>query len=221
MAKRCGLGCWVVCVAALAGLALAQEEAELPPGTRMVIVEEVPLTGREIRVGESDVFRLASTEKMLVRVEMGQEGREGAPPVVVTPRVGQAWTMRMQFVHDPEIGGRFVTAEEMRRQVESNTADYTDVATEKEAKCRTLKYGGRQGCYAVMTDRRLVDVAQPPPNDFRHVAVGIVRVSEESVLEFQIFTNDLASRDFFGPMEYAMGFVKPAPSTQPVPVPAK
>lgn len=167
------------------------------------VMAQEELAAREIRVGERDVFRVASTPERVVQVE------PGGLVAAVAPRGEPRYVMRLQFVPDPEIGGKLVTLEEMKRQVESDAADFTDVAVEKEIKCRSVKYGGRTGCYATLTDGRLVDVANPPVNDFKHVAVGVIRLSEETVLQFRILTNDLASRDFFGPLEYAMSLVKP------------
>lgn len=123
--------------------------------------------------------------------------------------------MRMLLVADPEIGGKYVTADEMRGYVEKASADYIDVSAEQAVRCKTLKYNGRTGYYATFLDKRLEGVARPEPNDYRYAAVGIVRLSDSSVLQFYLFTNDLASRDFFGPLEYALNLVKSPATTRP------
>lgn len=227
MAKSYRYVCSLAWVVALGALVWAQEEPAAPEqpqlGRRVVIMENLPAEGRDIRVGGADTFHLASTAQMLARVEVGRVGEAGdggetqeeGKVVVLSPRAGQAYSMRIVFVADPEIGGKFVTADEMRQYVEKAAADYTDVAVERAVRSKAIKYNGRPGCYATFTDKRLVEVAQPQPNDFRYVAVGIVRLSEASVLQFQLFTNDLASRDFFDPLEYALRLVKPAASTRP------
>ncbi len=216
MAMHGRYGLCLVCVVALTASAWAQEEPNPPvqegPDRRAVIVEEIPAAGRDVRVGETETFHLASTAQMLAQMEVGEDT---SMAVVLSPRAGQAYSMRLVFVADPEIGGKFVTADEMRGYVEKAAVDYTDVAVEPAVRSKTIKYNGRPGCYATFTDKRLVEVTQPRANDFRYVAVGIVRLSEGSVLQFKLFTNDLASRDFFDPLEYALRLVKPAASTRP------
>lgn len=69
--------CSLVLVGVLGAWGWAQQEAQ-PPAQQVprgvVVVEEIPANGRDVRVGASDTFHLAGSEQILVRTEVGRLG---------------------------------------------------------------------------------------------------------------------------------------------------
>ena len=117
--------------------------------------------------------------------------------------------------------GDLGTMEKMEQAVAEESAPYVEESVEKKVQFKSLKYAGRAGVYAVFTDSRLVEEKTPRPNDYRYAVVGMVRLSEGAAFRFSLLVNDLRSQDYFGPLHYALSFVKAAdeastrPATRP------
>jgi hypothetical protein len=174
---------------------------------------------QEIKVTDEDRFTIANTQGIRAEVVpipagvmvggAGQGGQAGAGSEVAgvvraLPEDGEGFAMTLVFSAKGELG----TMERLEQAVAEDSAPYVGMSVEKKAQFKTLKYAGRAGVYAVFTDARLVEEKTPRPNDYRYAVVGIVRLSEASVLRFNLLVNDLGSQDYFGPLHYALSFIK-------------
>ncbi len=200
----------IVCIA-LSCAAIAQTEPgqlePLPP-REQVVLRPVPADGQTIAT-PADTFTITNIPEMRANVSV-EKGL-----VLVLPAAGQKFVMYLKFSADAVEGGQLVSEKQMQDAIAKLSEAFLAESEEGKPRFKSIKYSGRGGWYALFTDKRLAGVQQPRADDYRYAVVGLLRLSEGSMLQFTLMVNDLASPDFYGPLNYAMKFAKPLPASQP------
>lgn len=162
--------------------------ARLLLGLALAVAAAAPLLAREERVTVAKGVGVSVTvpEGWIWASAPAEAGLIGAR---LTSEDGQV-TLQLTFFPDP--AGRMQEEELQLDLMDDLVAPFLPDSVEQAARLEPLLRGRGIGLYAVFTDRKLVGLAELPPNEFRHATTG-VRTGRGWFAVFTLLSQDLQS----------------------------
>lgn len=133
--------------------------------------------------------------------------------VVVIRDADETFSLKLTFLCDTPDLAQADSPEKMKQWLLDNYADvyYAD-SLEKQTHVplhvQSFAPGGRYGCLIRLTDKRFADIP-PPPGEWKMATFGIVRLSADSALAFELLTNSCDDSAYGSVLDYIGSFVKP------------
>ncbi len=141
-----------------------------------------------LQINAKDTFVVTDSADMDIEVQK-QEPMKFAD-VKVTPKKGSAYILMLYFKSDTPDIAQFNTREKMQDSVIASSQQYLLGSVEQNITLKELKLRNGYGYYAMLTDARLAKLIKVPPGEFKFITNGIIRLSYDSVLVFNLMTND-------------------------------
>jgi hypothetical protein len=116
--------------------------------------------------------------------------------------------MMLYFKCDTPDLAAFDTPEKIAESILESSKQYLPHIVEKEITLQPVPVKNTFGYFTIMTDAELVQKTQIPPDEYKYLTRGMVRLSKDSVLGFSLMTNDVTTSDYNKLMEYIYHFVK-------------
>ncbi len=124
-----------------------------------------------------------------------------------------AFSLKLTFFCDTPDLAKADSPEKMERWLVSNYAEVYEESLEKQThvplRVQSFAPGGRYGCLIRLTDKRFADIP-PPPGEWKMATFGIVRLSADSALAFELLTNSADDSAYASLLDYIGSFVRPA-----------
>jgi hypothetical protein len=119
-------------------------------------------------------------------------------------------SVQVEFL--PDVEERFANGRARKELMNQLFSEYVESSTEKAMQFEELEPSIGAGSYCVFTDAKLVNRAELPPGEFRHLTVG-VKAWPGVVAVFTCFSNDLKSARYTAVMRMLRESVheKPVP----------
>lgn len=142
------------------------------------------------------------------------------PGRYLTLRFGQArirdaagtFSLKLTFFCDTPDLAKADSPEKMERWLRDNYAEVYEESLEKQThvplRVHPFAPRGRYGCLIRLTDKRFADIP-PPPGEWKMATFGIVRLSADSALAFELLTNSCDDSAYGSVLDYIGSFVKP------------
>ena len=120
--------------------------------------------------------------------------------------------LKLTFLCDTPDLAKFDSPDKMRRWLVDNYADAYEESLEKQThvplRVESFAPGGRYGFLIRLTDKHFADTP-PPPGEWKMATFGIVRLSADSALAFELLTNSVDDSAYKSLLDYIGSFVKP------------
>ena len=132
--------------------------------------------------------------------------------VVVIRDADETFSLKLTFLCDTPDLAQADSPEKMKQWLLDNYADvyYAD-SLEKQThvplQVQPFAPGGRYGFLIRLTDKNFADVP-PPPGEWKMATFGIVRVSADSALAFELLTNSADDSAYGSLLDYIGSFSK-------------
>ncbi len=88
------------------------------------------------------------------------------------------------------------------------TEKYLPYVFEKEIKLIDVNWKGQYGSYCILTDSALANAKSIPPNQFKYLTRGMVRLSEDSALGFSLMTNEINTEKYQEMLSHIKSWIK-------------
>ena len=162
---------------------------------------------------ETHKFEVALCDAYLVsetgnwNVEVTNYVRHRLADVKISPKSGYDFNMKLLFKSDSE---GFFTPHMIQRSVRHNTEVYLPYIVENKINLKPAPLPDGTGYYAVITDKKWAKAKKVPAGNYKYMTRGLYRTSPETVLEFSVMTNEVASDNYKSLLEYVFSFMKKA-----------
>ena len=143
----------------------------------------------EIVTSLNDTFILSETKDY--RIEVKRYLALRFADIQVLPKRGSRFNLMLYFKSDTEDLAQFNTPQKIAASIKRSSEEYLPYIVEKKITIKDLYPRKYFGSYTVLTDKRLSKVKTVPPNEFRYLGRGMLRVSRDSVVGFSLMTNDM------------------------------
>ena len=143
----------------------------------------------EIVTSLHDTFVLSDTNDYHIEVKRYLTLRFA--DIQVLPKNDGSFNLMLYFKSDTKDLAQFNNPEKIAASIRKSSEEYLPYITEKQIIIKDLSPKSYYGSYTVMTDNKLSKVKVVPPNEFRYLGRGMLRVSQDSVLGFSLMTNDI------------------------------
>ena len=132
---------------------------------------------------------------------------------VVIRDADETFSLKLTFLCDTPDLAKFDSPEKMRRWLLDNYANvYYEDSLEKQThvplRVQSFAPGGRYGSLVRLTDKHFADTP-PPPGEWKVATFGIVRLSADSAMTFELLTNSVDDSAYESLLDYIGSFVKP------------
>jgi hypothetical protein len=162
----------------------------------------------KLQMSLNDTFVVKDSEKWRVTVDKVLPLRYGN--VKVLPKKGYDFSLMLYFKCDTPDLAQFDSFEKMDRSILASSQQYLPDSVEKKVEIKRLNVKGWYGCSTVLTDKDVAGQKAVPPDQFKYMTRGMVRLSPDSALGFSLMTNQLDSPQYKELMDYVFSFVKPS-----------
>ena len=161
----------------------------------------------EIKLTPDDVFRLRETDHWTVTVEDEKPLRFA--DVRMREKRGYPFALTLSFRADTPDIGQYDAPEKMERAVLNSTQKYMPYIIEKTIALQKVPVTSTYGVFTVITDAEVAQKQKTEPREFKYMTLGMVRLSKNSALVFNLVTPDIDSSEYRKILQYIYGFVKP------------
>ena len=171
----------------------------------LILMVGTSICAQELRMSMSDVFRVEETADWSVQVERLLTLRFA--DVLITPKRGYDFSMKLFFKCDTPDLAQFDTPEKIAASVRTSSAKYLPYIEEKEIVLKPAPVEPMYGFLTVLTDAEEAKKNVHAPGEFKYMTRGMVRLSKDSALGFSLMTNDTHSQEYKKLLGYVYSFV--------------
>jgi len=166
----------------------------------------VHMEARELFLSLNDTFTVTNTAKWTVSV-LNQVDLRSAD-IEVKPRGKKSFYLTLYFKCDTKDLAQYDTPEKMKKSVIETSQKYLGVVVEKEIAVEAITNRGWYGFKTTLTDAALAGTRPPPDGQFLYMIRGMIRLSEDSALGFNLMTNDPNSGETREIEQYICAFAR-------------
>ena len=128
--------------------------------------------------------------------------------VKVTPKNDNSFNLMLYFKCDTEDLSEFDSPIKIQNSVIRSSREYLPYVIEEDVELINVNWKGQYGTYCILTDATLASAQKIPPNQFKYLTRGMVRLSKDSVLGFSLMTNEINSDKYNALLGYIQRFIK-------------
>ena len=125
---------------------------------------------------------------------------------------GKTFSLKLTFLCDTPDVARFDSPEKMERWLRDNYAGAYEESLEKQThvplQVQSFAPEGRYGFLIRLTDKHFADTP-PPPGEWKMATFGIIRLSADTALAFELLTNSVDGPAYESLLDYIGSFAKP------------
>ncbi|WP_419176781.1 hypothetical protein [Desulfosediminicola sp.] len=128
--------------------------------------------------------------------------------VKITPKQDNSFSMMLYFKCDTKDLAQFDSLSKIKKSVKRSSEKYLPYVFEKEIKLIDVNWKGQYGSYCILTDSALANAKSIPPNQFKYLTRGMVRLSEDSALGFSLMTNEINTEKYQEMLSHIKSWIK-------------
>lgn len=159
-----------------------------------------------LRMSLQDEFILQETDD--IKIEVQELVMLRYANLKIQPRKMYTYDMMLYFKCDTKDLSQYNSPSKIASSVLKTTLHYMPYVVEKEIDLKEANWNGQYGFYTILTDAKLINETTLPKGQFKYVTLGMVRLSEDSVLGFSVFTNKVLDQSHSDLLTYIKGFIK-------------
>jgi len=173
--------------------------------TALILAFGSNVYAQELRMSMSDVYQVEETANWNVQVEKLLTLRFA--DVIITPKRGYDFSMKLFFKCDTPDLAKFDTPEKIAETVRTSSAQYLPYSEEREIVLKPAPVKPMYGFLTVLTDAEEARKNTHAPGEFKYLTRGMVRLSKDTALGFSLMTNDTDSQEYKKLLGYVYSFV--------------